>query len=116
MPLALWRLSVCLQPLFPASGAPWSFAMPPFLERSRVTTTTGYDLCSQWITLTSSLIFANLITFFKTSKPVQTKFDLTIGSRVRLNKDVGRQLPIRYVYIRSFPPLLYSQTSLQNAE
>ena len=40
-PLTLWRLSVSLRPLvqvfgsFPASGAPWSSAMPPFLGRGR---------------------------------------------------------------------------------
>ena len=42
-PLTLWRLSVSLRPLvqtlgsFPASEAPWSPAMPPSLERGRVT-------------------------------------------------------------------------------
>ena len=42
VPLTLWRLSVSLRPLFqtlgsfPASGAPWSSAMPPFLGRGRV--------------------------------------------------------------------------------
>ena len=42
-PLALWRLSVSLRPqvqtlgICPASGAPWSSAMPPYLERGRVT-------------------------------------------------------------------------------
>ena len=46
-PLTLWRLSVSLRPLvqtlgsFPASWAPWSSAMPPSLERGRVTTTTA---------------------------------------------------------------------------
>ena len=41
-PLTLWRLSVSLRPLVqtlgscPASGAPWSSAMPPFLGRGRV--------------------------------------------------------------------------------
>ena len=51
-PLTLWRLSVSLRPLVqtlgscPASGAPWSSAMPPSLGRGRVTnnnisTTTG---------------------------------------------------------------------------
>ena len=41
-PLALWRLSVSLRSLVPtlgsyqASGAPWSSAMPPSLERGRV--------------------------------------------------------------------------------
>ena len=41
-PLILWRLSVFLRPLvqalgsFPASGAPWSSAMPPSLGRGRV--------------------------------------------------------------------------------
>ena len=48
-PLTLWRLSVSLRPLvqalesFPASGAPWSSAMPLSFKRSRVaaaTTTT----------------------------------------------------------------------------
>ena len=45
-PLTLWRLSVSLQSLVqtlgncPASGAPWSSAMPPSLGRSRITTTT----------------------------------------------------------------------------
>ena len=44
-PLALWRLSVSLRPLIqalgncPASGAPWSSAMPPSIGRGRVTTT-----------------------------------------------------------------------------
>ena len=44
-PLPLWRLSVSLRPLVqalgscPASGAPWSSAMPPSLGRGRVTTT-----------------------------------------------------------------------------
>ena len=48
-PLTLWRLSVSLQPLVqalescPASGAPWSSAMPPSLGRGRVTTTTTTD-------------------------------------------------------------------------
>ena len=42
-PLTLWRLSVSLRPLVqtlescPASGAPWSSAMPPSLGRGRVT-------------------------------------------------------------------------------
>ena len=42
VPLTLWRLSVSLQPLVqtlescPASGAPWSSAMPPSLGRGRV--------------------------------------------------------------------------------
>ena len=41
-PLTLWRLSVSLRPLVqtlgscPASGAPWSSAMPPSLGRGRV--------------------------------------------------------------------------------
>ena len=41
-PLTLWRLSVSVRPLVqilgscPASGAPWSFAMPPSLGRGRV--------------------------------------------------------------------------------
>ena len=41
-PLTFWRLSVSLQPLVqtlgscPASGAPWSSAMPPSLGRGRV--------------------------------------------------------------------------------
>ena len=41
-PLAYWRLSVSLRPLVhtlgscPASGAPWSPAMPPSLGRGRV--------------------------------------------------------------------------------
>ena len=41
-PLTLWRLSISLRPLVqtlgscPASGAPWSSAMPPSLERGRV--------------------------------------------------------------------------------
>ena len=41
-PLTLWRLSVSLRPLVqtlgscPASGAPWSSAMPPSLGRVRV--------------------------------------------------------------------------------
>ena len=41
-PLTLWRLSVSLRPQvqalwsFPASGAPWSSAMPPSLGRDRV--------------------------------------------------------------------------------
>ena len=41
-PLTLWRLSVFLRPLvqalrsFPASGAPWSSAMPPSLGKGRV--------------------------------------------------------------------------------
>ena len=41
-PLTLWRLSVSLRPLvqslesFPASGAPWSSAIPPSLRRGRV--------------------------------------------------------------------------------
>ena len=45
-PLALWRLFAILQPLFQAlesftvSEAPWSSAMPPSLERDRVTITT----------------------------------------------------------------------------
>ena len=45
-PLTLWRLSVSLRPLVqtlgscPASGAPWSSAMPPSLGRGRVTTAT----------------------------------------------------------------------------
>ena len=44
--LAFWRLSVSLRPLVqtlrscPASGAPWSSAMPPFLKSGRVATTT----------------------------------------------------------------------------
>ena len=43
VPLTLWRLSVSLRPLVqtlgscPASGAPWSSAMPPSLGRGRVT-------------------------------------------------------------------------------
>ena len=42
-PLTLWRLSVSVRPLIqtlgscPASGAPWSSAMPPSLGRGRVT-------------------------------------------------------------------------------
>ena len=42
-PLSLWQLSVSLRPLVqtlrscPASGAPWSSAIPPFLARGRVT-------------------------------------------------------------------------------
>ena len=42
-PLTLWRLSDSVRPLVqtlgscPASGAPWSSAMPPFLGRGRVT-------------------------------------------------------------------------------
>ena len=42
-PFTHWRLSVSLRPLVqtlescPASGAPWSFAMPPALGRGRVT-------------------------------------------------------------------------------
>ena len=45
----LWRLSVSLRPLVqvlgscPGSGAPWSFAMPPSLERARVATTTNAE-------------------------------------------------------------------------
>ena len=41
-PLTLWRLSVPVRPLVltlescPASGAPWSSAMPPSFERGRV--------------------------------------------------------------------------------
>ena len=44
-PLTLWRLSASLRPLVqalescPASGAPWSSAMPPSLGRGRVATT-----------------------------------------------------------------------------
>ena len=42
-PLTLWRLTVSVRPLVqtlrscPASGAPWSSAMPPCLGRGRVT-------------------------------------------------------------------------------
>ena len=49
-PLAFWRLSVSLLPLVqalgscPAFGAPWSSAMPPFLGKGRVTTTTPLDI------------------------------------------------------------------------
>ena len=45
VPLAFWRLFVSLRPLVqtlgscPASGAPWSPAMPPSLGRGRVTAT-----------------------------------------------------------------------------
>ena len=44
-PLAFWRLSVSLRPLLqalgccPASGAPWSSAMPPSHGKGRETTT-----------------------------------------------------------------------------
>ena len=46
-PLALWRLPVFLRPLFQAlesflvSSGPWSFAMPPFFGRARVSTTSN---------------------------------------------------------------------------
>ena len=54
-PLTLWRLSVSLRPLVqalgncPASGAPWPSAMPPSLERGRVTNNNNnnsFTLCS----------------------------------------------------------------------
>ena len=49
-PLTLWRLSVSLRPLVqalescPASGAPWSSAMPPSLGRGRVINNTRIEL------------------------------------------------------------------------
>ena len=45
-PLALWHLSVSVRPLvqaqesYPASGVPWSSAMPPSVKRGRIITTT----------------------------------------------------------------------------
>ena len=57
MPLAFWRLSVFLRSLVqalgscPHSGAPWSSAMPPFIGRGRITTTTttpATDLVIDW--------------------------------------------------------------------
>ena len=49
-PLSLWRLSVSLRPLVqtlgscPASGAPWSSAMPPSPGRGRVTNNNNKEL------------------------------------------------------------------------
>ena len=50
--LTLWRLSVSLRPLvqalgsFPASGAPWSSAMPPSLGRGRVINNNNISGCT----------------------------------------------------------------------
>ena len=77
-PLTLWRLSVSLQPLgsFPASGAPWSSAMPPSLERGRVTTTTSI-IMQKWVSKvldrTLSILFA-LITKLSSLQNIDIKY------------------------------------------
>ena len=58
-PLTLWRLSVFLRPLVqtlgscPASGAPWSSAMPPSLGRGRVT---NNNKSNSWIACATCLV------------------------------------------------------------
>ena len=65
-PLALWRLSVFLRPLFqalescPASGAPWSSAISPSLGRGWIATTTT-KTCNMYIKYVYSLIVRPLI-------------------------------------------------------
>ena len=60
-PLTLWRLSVFLRPLvqtlrsFPASGAPWSSAMPRSLGRGRVNNNNSNNLLISLINLCTLL-------------------------------------------------------------
>ena len=68
-PLTLWRLSVSLRPLVqtlescPASGAPWSSAMPPSLGRGRVTNSNNNRRRREPSLLINHLIFLCFLTF-----------------------------------------------------
>ena len=97
-PLTLWRLSVPLRPLAqtlgscPASGAPWSSAMPPSLERGRVTNNNMHNENHSEIQL---LIFDDLYAGFKLYLQIAVMY----MPLLRIKTHIGQDLKVRRCYL-----------------
>ena len=105
VPLILWRLSISLRPLVqtlgscPASGAPWSSAVPPSLGRGRVANNNN--------NMIFFLLEINILPKFSNFFPEPQKFHVgDLRSHTRGLKCSIKIFVIDF-YIKNFPQLFF---------